>query len=349
MKYLTLVCTALAWTCLAIKVSAAPAITTQGNQVLIGGQQASLAGNSFFWSNNNYGGERFYNRETVSWLKQDWQSGIVRAAMGVEDSGGYIDDPISNRDRVIRLVEAAIAEDIYVIIDWHSHRAEDNQAQAVDFFRDMAQRYKDSNNVVFEIYNEPVNTSWDRIKEYAIDVIRAIRSEGADNLIIVGTPFYSQRVDEASRAPITGFANIAYTLHFYAGTHREGLRNNARIALANGIPLFVTEWGSVNANGDGAVDEQETRQWMSFLQEHNISHLNWAANDKAEGASIIKPGSSTQGSWPEDALTPSGRLVREIIRAWPNRPGEEEIPEQPEEQPDSNKTALMAPIMDLLL
>ena len=47
-----------------------------------------FAGNSFFWSNDNWGGERYYTPEVVSWLKLDWKTTIIRAAMGVEDPGG---------------------------------------------------------------------------------------------------------------------------------------------------------------------------------------------------------------------------------------------------------------------
>jgi len=118
---------------------AVPAITTQGNQVLIGGQQGSLAGNSFFWS--NYGGDAYYNQNVVSWLKEDWKATVVRAAMGVEDYNGYLSNPSLNLNAVTTVVDAAIAEDIYVIIDWHSHYAEYNTNAAVEFFRDMAQRY----------------------------------------------------------------------------------------------------------------------------------------------------------------------------------------------------------------
>ncbi len=322
---------------------ALPPITTSGNQVLYGGKQGSLAGNSFFWSNNFYGGERYYNRATVAWLKQDWNTTILRAAMGVEDSEGFIDDPESNRDRVIALVDAAIAEDLYVIIDWHSHFAENNEAKAIEFFSDMAKRYGGSNNVIFEIYNEPITESWPTVKAYAEKVIPVIRAE-TDNLIIVGTPFYSQRVDEASNDPILGYDNLAYTLHFYAGTHRDELRNRAKTALDNGIALFVTEWGTVSASGDGAVDRDETQKWMSFLAENNISHLNWAVNDKQEGASVILPGTSTSGNWPETALTDSGRLVRDIIRGW----NTVDLSEPNVSKPNLNKI-VMVPTVDLLL
>jgi len=329
----------------ACQAHAVAPITTNGNQVLFGGKQGSLAGNSFFWSNNNYGGERYYNRATVAWLKNDWRTPIVRAAMGVEDPGGFIDSPDSNRNRVKALVDAAIAEDIYVIIDWHSHFAERNPSQAISFFREMATLYGKNNNVIFEVYNEPINTPWSTIKNYAIPVIQAIRDTGSNNLIIVGTPFYSQRVDEASLDPINNFENIAYTLHFYAGTHGEDLRNKARTALANGIPLFVTEWGTVNADGNGGVALEQTNQWMSFLAQNNISHLNWAVNDKQEGASILKPGTSTNGNWSLSDLSPSGIEVRKIIRGWKQA----DISNVEVETETASREAPIAPMIDLLL
>ncbi|MBU0538595.1 MAG: glycoside hydrolase family 5 protein, partial [Gammaproteobacteria bacterium] len=213
-------------------------ITTQGNKVLFGGQPGSISGNSLFWSNNGWGGEKYYTPGTVSWLKSDWNSKLVRAAMGVEDGGGYLEDPAGNKAKVKRIVDAAIANDMYVIIDWHSHHAENYRNQAVDFFREMAQTYGQNNHVIYEIYNEPLAVSWGgTIKPYAEAVINAIRAVDPDNLIIVGTPNWSQDVDQAANNPITGKGNIAYTLHFYANGHRQSLRDKASYALSRGIPL----------------------------------------------------------------------------------------------------------------
>ena len=186
-----------------------------------------------------------------------------------------------------------------------------------DSFREMAQRYGDTPNVIYEIYNEPLSVSWSNtIKPYAEAVIEEIRAIDPDNLSIVGTPFFSQDVDVASQDPILGYDNIAYTLHFYAGTHGASLRQKAQTAIDNGIALMVTEWGTVNADGDGAVDEFSTQQWMSFLDQNNISHLNWALNDKMEGASSLRPNASAVGGWSDSDLTTSGLLVRDIIRNW---------------------------------
>ena len=297
--------------------SAVQPLTVSGNKILAGGQQASFSGNSLFWSNTGWGGEKFYNAGTVAWLKKDWKSNIVRAAMGVDDGGGYLQDAASNKARVKAVVDAAIANDIYVIIDWHTHHAEQFQSQSIAFFQEMARTYGNDPHVIFEIYNEPLQISWSgTIKPYANAVVSAIRAISPNNLIIVGTPSWSQNVDEASRDPITGFKNIAYTLHFYAGSHGQSLRDKATTALNNGVALFVTEWGSVNASGDGAVNAGETLAWVDFMKKNGISNANWALNDKNEGSSALVAGASPSGGWASNQLTASGTLAKDIVSHW---------------------------------
>ncbi len=299
-------------------------ISTQGNQVLFDGQPGSIAGMSLFWSNDGWEGEKYYNADAVRDLKENWGAKLVRAAMGVmhdnpvSPPGSYIQNRESNIRKVKTVVNAAIENDMYVIIDWHAHEAQDFTNEAVEFFSEMSALYGEYDNVIYEIYNEPLAVSWSGvIKPYAETVIRAIRQNDPDNLIIVGTPNWSQDVDAAAADPITISSNIAYTLHFYAANvyHRQ-LRDKASAALSQGIPLFVTEWGTVDASGDGGVDEAETRTWMTFMKNNNISHANWSLNDKAEGASALVPGASVNGGWSDGELTPSGRLVKEIIQNW---------------------------------
>ncbi|WP_024461047.1 glycoside hydrolase family 5 protein [Marinimicrobium sp. LS-A18] len=295
-------------------------LTTKGNQVLIGGSTGSIAGPSLFWSNDGWGGDKFYTAGAVKTVAEDWNAELVRAAMGIETPGGYLESPESNLTKIRTVVDAAITNDLYVIIDWHSHHAEDHPDSAVAFFTKMAEEYGEHPNVIYEIYNEPLDVSWtDTLKPYAVQVIEAIRAVDPDNLIVMGTPNWSQDVDVAAESPITGFQNIAYALHFYAGTHTESLRDKARDALDKGLPLFATEWGTVNANGDGDVAKAQTEIWMDFFKEHNISHANWALNDKEEGASALVVGASPEGDWSEKDYTASGRYARDIIRQWEAR------------------------------
>ena len=280
------------------------------------GNAVSLAGNSFFWS--QWQG-KYYTPEVVGWLKTNWRSTIVRAALGVKPECGnsYLQHPAENLARVTRVIDAAIAEDIYVIIDWHDHEAHLHTAQAVAFFTDMARRYGHQPHVIYEIFNEPLEVSWvDDVKPYAEQVIAAIRAIDAENLIIVGSPHWSQDVDIAAADPVKG-ANIAYSLHFYAGTHKQPLRDKAKKAMELGAALFVTEWGACNADGTGPIDHVSVKHWMAFMREYQLSHCVWSVSDKKETASIITPAASPEGSWNDADLTESGLYARHYIRNWP--------------------------------
>ena len=291
-------------------------LEVNGNRIVNkNNEPVSLAGNSFFWSNDGWGGEKYYNSEVVSWLKEDWNTSIVRASMGVEDPGGYLDNKTANKDRVKIIIDAAIQEGIYVIVDWHSHHAEDYVDEAIIFFEEIASLYGDNDNVIYEIYNEPLDISWsETIKPYAISVISAIRAIDPDNLIVVGTPEWSQRIDLAAADPIIGFPNIAYTLHFYTVYHHQWLRDRASAALDDGIAIFVSEWGSI---GYSIVDT-EANNWMTWCFTNKIIHCNWAVNDKEEEWSILVPGANTNGNWNDNDLTEAGKLAKNIILNWPS-------------------------------
>ena len=101
-------------------------------------QQISLFGNSMYSSNSNWEGQKYYNEDVIKWLKKDFRATIIRVALGVEESSGYIDDPAGNMERVKKVVEAGIANGLYVLIDFHSFKAEDYSAQAVTFFTERA-------------------------------------------------------------------------------------------------------------------------------------------------------------------------------------------------------------------
>ncbi len=281
-------------------------------------QPVSLAGPSLFWSNNGWEGESFYNAGVVTTVAKDWKASVIRAAMGVDHSGSFIESPENNRLKVESVVDAAIENGIYVIIDWHSHHAEDVEVQAIEFFTSMATKYGHLPNVIYEIYNEPLQkTDWHKtIKPYAKNVIDAIRKIDPDNLIIIGTQTWSQDVDKAAKSPLSGYDNILYSLHFYAGTHKQSLRDRAQQAIDSGLPIFISEWGSVNADGDGMVDLEESMRWLIFAKQNGLSQVSWSISNKVEGASMIKPGASTWGGWSKDDLTPNGIFIREVLRAW---------------------------------
>jgi len=227
---------------------------------------------------------------------------------------GYLDHPEKEKQKIITVVDEAIRQGIYVIIDWHDHRAQNHLKEAKAFFAEMAKRYGDKPNVIYELYNEPVKVQWTPvIKPYLEAVIDTIRHYDADNLIVCGTPNWSQDVDIASQDPIKG-SNIAYVLHFYSSTHKQSLRDKATKALSNGIALFVTEYGTTEASGNGFVNKEETRTWWKFMDEHKISSCNWSIADKNESSSSLKAGVQLNGKLTDSQLTESGNFVREELR-----------------------------------
>jgi endoglucanase len=274
------------------------------------GDTVQLRGMSFFWS--QWMG-KYYNEDVVKWLKDNWSCTVVRAAMGVMQ-GGYHDNP-DEKEKVINLVDAAIKHGIYVIIDFHSHDAHKNAKEAVVFFQEMAEKYGKYPNVLYEIYNEPIGSPWSKVlKPYADTLTKAIRAKDPDNIIICGTRQWSQMVSEAALDPVKE-TNIMYSLHFYAGTHGQSLRDEATKAMENGAALFVTEYGTCDASGNGNYDTTATRAWYQYMDKHKLSHCNWSVADKVETASILKPGASAQGGWSDDELTASGKFVRAEIRS----------------------------------
>jgi len=281
-------------------------------------QDVSLAGPSLYWSNNGWAGEDFYQKEVIDNIKSQWQASIVRAAMGADNEGSYLTHPKDNLERVETVIEAAIENGLYIIVDWHSHHAENHTSQAIKFFQYIAKKYGHLPNIIYEIYNEPLqDTDWQSvIKPYSEKVIAAIRAIDKDNIILVGSQSWSQDVDISAKNPITGYENLAYTLHFYAGTHKADLRAKAQIALDAGLALFVSEWGTVAADGNGSVDYQETEKWLAFMRENKLSHCSWSLSQKEEGASIFTPTASVLGPWSDNDLTENGKYLKQIIQNW---------------------------------
>lgn len=269
-----------------------------------------LRGVSLFWSN---WGSRFYNRQCLEWLHKDWRIDALRIPVAVDAPGGYLDDPGAVMAQVHELAQIAIETGLYVLLDWHSH--EPHTDAAACFFEKSAQRFSGTGGVFYELLNEPrAGLSWHRdILPHHETVGHAIRAIDAHAPLLLGTPSSCTRPDVAARRPVN-LANVAYTVHFYAGTHREGLRDRMREATRADTSLFVSEWGTAEADGDGMLDLEEAERWLAFLQRRQIGWINWSIHDKAEETAALMPAASPEGRWSKRDLTPSGTFVRRHCR-----------------------------------
>lgn len=277
------------------------------------GNPVVLRGMSMFWSGYPEGAP-YYNTSTINWLRDDWCVDVIRATMSVETgSSTYINNPATELAKMKTVIDACIAKGIYVIVDFHSHNAENYKTQAKTFFTEIATTYGGLPNILYETFNEPINQSWSgTIKPYHNELIATIRAKDPDNIIICGTRTYSQDVDEAANDPVTG-TNIAYTLHYYANSHKASLRQKATNALNKGVALFVTEYGTCDASGNGGYNPGESQTWWDFLEANKISSCNWAIDNKNETSAALTSNAGLS-NWNAGQLTQSGTLVRNYIK-----------------------------------
>ncbi len=273
------------------------------------GKPVVLKGMSFGWHN---WWSRFYNAGAVTELVHNWGVTVLRAAMGVEPEKGYLKDPGESVRLVRTVIDACVQEGIYVIIDWHSHNIQEKEAVA--FFEQVAKIYGHLPNVIYEIFNEPDKETWPEVKAYSEAVIRGIRKYDPDNIILVGSPHWDQDLHLVAADPIKSFSNLMYSLHFYAATHKQALRNRAADALKAGLPVFVSECAGMEATGDGPIDAGEWEQWMQLLSSWKISWVAWSVADKKETCSVLQPSAASDGGWREADIKEWGRIVRQYLR-----------------------------------
>ena len=277
------------------------------------GLPPQLRGISLSWS--LWQGKKYYNPDVVEWLVKDFKISLLRASMGVQPEGGYL----TNREEQLKLmttvIDKAISEGIYVLVDWHDHNAEQHLEESKAFFTLMAKKYGGVPNVIYEIFNEPAQQSWEVVKSYSIGLIKTIRQFDKKNIIVIGSPNWDQDVDVAAADPITGFDNLAYSFHFYASdpNHQEKLRTKADKAKELGIPLFVTEWGVGESNGNGEFNRAKTAAWLEWMELNRLSWATWNLTDKIETTAILLPGAPENGGWKIENLSESGKYIREQL------------------------------------
>lgn len=237
---------------------------------------------------------------------------VFRVAMYTGENG-YLGQPDAIKQQVIAAVDAAIASDMYVIIDWHilsDGNPMSHVTEAEAFFTEMARRYQNSPAVIYEICNEPNgNVSWSGdVKPYAQRVVAAIRAQSPDSVVLIGSPTWSQDIHLAAADPVEG-TNLMYTLHFYAGTHGKELRDRIDAALAKGLPVFISEWGTSRADGGNGVYLNESAVWLDFLDQRGISWCNWSLCDKNESSAALRPGTPATRAWTDSDFSESGKFV----------------------------------------
>jgi|GEM_PF-928125 len=294
------------------------------------GSPVQLRGVSTHWLNFADTDNYETNAQALVWMRDNWDLSVIRAAMGVEEAGGYLTSD-ANKNNMLAdiddIVNNAVAAGVYVIIDWHTHATQSSGAQ--QFFDDMVGLYGHLPNVLYETYNEPLDLSWQNdLKPYHEAVLSRIRSRETQRglthpgVVLMGTPNWSQDVDDVINNEVSG-TNLMYTVHFYSCTHGSNELGKAQDALREGIPIFVTEWGATEANGgiDGtSTCEGAADTWHNWMDNNSISWAAWKLDDcdweistrgVADTSCLLEQNVSASGGWATNDLNGHGAYVRD--------------------------------------
>jgi endoglucanase len=287
-------------------------LRVQGTELVdASGAPVQLRGISTMWLNWE---DRYSSSKAgLAWMRDNWNITVFRAAMGVEPEGAYLENPEKALSHLRTVVRNAIDLGVYVLIDWHDHHAHLNEARAIEFFSQISREFGQFPHVLYETFNEPEQVDWStEIKPYHEAVVPAIRAQDPDNVIILGTRQWSQRVDEAAADPVTG-TNLMYTVHFYACDHRDQQRSEAETAYAAGLALFVTEWGATPADGGASnptVCADDAQAWHDWMNERNIGWTAWKLDGCADSSCLLNSDSApADGGWTDQWLNGHARFV----------------------------------------
>lgn len=265
---------------------------------------------------------QYINRDFFKQMSEEWCVDVVRLAMYTAEEDGYCVGDEANKQKLIDLIDkgvkAATELGLYVIIDWHilsdscplMHKDE-----AIKFFDLCASRYHAYGNVFYEICNEPnVESNWANIKAYAEEVIPVIRKYDEYAVILVGTPSWSQFVDEAAADPITIDKNLMYVLHFYADTHRDDLRKRFTDASEAGLPLFISEFGCCDASGNGDNNFEQAQIWIDLADKYDVSFVMWNLANRDESSASFKPECDKITGFTQEDMNPSCKWYIDVLK-----------------------------------
>ena len=270
-------------------------------------------------SNGLITSEDYFTDALFCELSRDVGVNLFRFAMYTYGVGAVGYCVGGDKDRHKQDIENGVAlarmHDMYALIDWHILSDGDPNRyldEAKLFFAEMAEKYSDYNNILYEICNEPNGVSWQEVKEYAEQIIPVIREKDPDSLIIVGNPDWSKDLESVAADPLI-YDNIMYTFHFYSATHGQDYRDMVEQLSREGLPIFVTEFGVTASSGGFPRDLESADIWIDLLERENISYCMWSFSSAPEPCSALRSGRHKYSGFERDDYNATGQWLLDIL------------------------------------
>jgi hypothetical protein len=195
-----------------------------------------------------------------------------------------------------QIVDAFTSNGAVVIFDAHDRIGgyyEGNDWETLkNYWQEMAREFGDNPYVWFDLHNEPGNGTANPQKwvNYHRELIDLIRTEGADNLIIVegetwGQDYLTQTIPNHASAVMAGNNNILFSIHAYDRWNGRDIGAYFDSVQSQNIPIIVGEYGSVNV-GQNTLDA--SNRMMMAAQQREIGRIVW--NAKADDPNDLTTG-----------------------------------------------------------
>ena len=310
-----------------LKASGNKLVTADGTAVWLQGVNVV----QLSWSPNGEG--------KVLWAEHvaihDWHANVIRLPVMDSFWFGKGRAPFPNNDQeayrslVDNAVKIAAANGAYLVLDLHRFLTPDDSCVA--FWKDAAARYKNNPAVLFDIFNEPHDTSWavwqkggpvemkqkdgttQTVQSVGMQgLVDAVRGTGAMNIIVAGGLGYAYDLTGV----LNGYAlddkggnGIMYATHFY-NWHRGWTKHF--MAVAEKYPVLIGETGAdiKKMNFIPAKDQEDPYTWapdlLGFIQKNHLNWTGWSFHTGATPSMLLNMTDYTPnpywGQFVKDAL-----------------------------------------------
>lgn len=223
-------------------------------------------------------------------LIKGWSANVVRLSLNQQF---WLKDSASYKETVAQNIQWAKETGMDVIVDLHWSDKGDLNGQAgqqrmadknsVQFWAEVAAKYKEDGRVIFELYNEPHDVSWDVWKNggqsgdgFEVagmqELYDTVRGAGAENLILIGGLDYAFDLSGVPEHRINGY-NIVYVSHPYDFPGKQPADWEEHVGfLTQTDPVMFTEFGVIN----GSCSADYYSKVIQFADEHTMSWTGWA-------------------------------------------------------------------------
>ena len=105
-----------------------------------------------------------------------------------------------------------------------------------------------------------------------------------------------------------------YTLHFYAATHKDNLRDKLKNARNAGLPIIISEFSICDASGNGGLDYDSANAWFQMIEDYNLSYAGWNISNKDESSALIRSDCDKTSGWKDDELSETGLWLKNTMK-----------------------------------